>query len=160
MRVVCANTLTIAIAQGLPNKWAARHTPNVMKRTVDAREAIGLARHRMDAFMDQVDAVAGKAWAASDLQGFLEHVFDFSHKDERVHRAKVDAANTVRELFEDGVGNDIPEVRHTAWAAHNAMTEYIDRHRDVKTLDSAVFSSWFGPMGSLRQRSWDYVTAA
>jgi|TARA_R110000744_G_scaffold7113_3_gene24376 phage/plasmid-like protein (TIGR03299 family) len=160
MRVVCANTLAIALRQGDKTKWAARHTANVMKRAYGAREVLGFAKYYQDQLMDQIDVIASKQWVASDMDAFLEHVFDYnSAEDIKTHHSKLDAANNVRELFEGGIGMDIKGIGGTAYAGYQALTEHIDRHRNVKTDDSAVFSSWFGPMAKLRQQAWNYVVA-
>ena len=159
IRVVCANTLSVALNQGNKTKWAARHTANAMKRVYDAREVLGFAQVYHDQLMDQLDAIAQKQWIASDLEAFLEHVFDYNSEDDKVHHSKLDAANNVRELFEGGIGMDIKGIAGTAYAGYQAFTEHVDRHRNVRTDDSAVFSSWFGPMAKARQSAWEYVTA-
>jgi hypothetical protein len=46
-------------------------------------------------------------------------------------------------LFERGRGNDMAGVKGTAWAAYNAVTEYITHERG-RSDDNRVNAAWFG----------------
>lgn len=37
--------------------------------------------------------------------------------------------DTIRELFETGIGSDLPGSRGTYWGAYNAVTEFTTHHR-------------------------------
>jgi hypothetical protein len=67
----------------------------------------------------------------------------------------------LHQLFEGGIGHDMPGVRHTTWAALNAVTEFVDHHRSTRGksgIDRAsnrLESAWFGSGARLKQRAWD-----
>jgi phage/plasmid-like protein (TIGR03299 family) len=52
----------------------------------------------------------------------------------------------IEALFQRGRGNDLPGVKGTAWAAYNAVTEYITHERG-RSDDNRVNTAWFGPEG-------------
>lgn len=52
--------------------------------------------------------------------------------------------DTMRQLFEDGRGQDNPHVRGTGWAMWNAVTEYANYHSNVRggtQFDSLILGS-------------------
>jgi phage/plasmid-like protein (TIGR03299 family) len=49
----------------------------------------------------------------------------------------------IETLFEKGRGNDMAGVKGTAWAAYNAVTEYITHERG-RSDDNRVNAAWFG----------------
>jgi hypothetical protein len=64
------------------------------------------------------------------------------------------------ELFEGGMGQDMPGVRSTSWAALNAVTEYVDHHRstrghtDFDRRSRRLESAWFGSGSRLKSKAW------
>jgi phage/plasmid-like protein (TIGR03299 family) len=66
------------------------------------------------------------------------------------------AYDTVAELFEAGQGNTTPGVKGTAWAAYNAMTEYLT-HRRGRTTESRAYSNWFGEAAAQNARALETV---
>ena len=69
--------------------------------------------------------------------------------------------------IENGRGIDLHDVRGTAWAAYNAVTEFVDHYRPVgrgtataeqKTddvVDKRLNSAWFGTGSDIKQTAWD-----
>jgi hypothetical protein len=47
-------------------------------------------------------------------------------------------------LFHQGKGNDMAGVKGTAWAAYNAVTDYISHERG-NSDDNRLNGQWFGP---------------
>jgi len=64
-------------------------------------------------------------------------------------------------LFEGGIGQDIPGIRRSAWAALHAVTEYVDHFRptkggsDIERTSRRLQSQWFGSGAKLKQRAWE-----
>jgi hypothetical protein len=65
-----------------------------------------------------------------------------------------------------GAGRGLNEVqiKGTAWAAYNAVVEYVDYYRNSKGKDTAtradnrLNSSWFGSGAIIKERAWNYLT--
>jgi phage/plasmid-like protein (TIGR03299 family) len=83
----------------------------------------------------------------------IRHVGDLAGKVRQ-------AQEVMFRLFERGRGNDLPGIRHTTWAAYNAVTEYIDYHRTARGSDPEERSSnrlasiWFGSGAALKSRAF------
>jgi hypothetical protein len=64
-------------------------------------------------------------------------------------------------LFDEGIGQDIPGIRHSAWAALHAVTEYVDHRRTTRGQSNferasrRLQSLWFGSGSRLKQQAWD-----
>jgi hypothetical protein len=65
------------------------------------------------------------------------------------------------QLFEEGIGQDMPIIQHSTWAALNAVTEYVDHHRptrgksDHDRANRRLESAWFGYGAKLKAKAWD-----
>jgi len=115
--------------------------------------------------MEQIDAVASKAWKQADLDAFTSALFNFNKDDDGLykpeqHVLKVAASEEVQRLFVEGMGQDIPQIKGTAYAGYMAATEYFDHTRPTDSVDNRLFSSWFGPGRDMRQKAFDLVVAS
>lgn len=119
-RVVCANTLRIALA-GAKTQWTASHTANVGKRVQEARETLKMTWKYMDEFQAMVEKLQEQV--VTDL-AFEKLVFDMipepeAGKDGKVsERAKTNAVekrSLVRKAWERSP--EIGEFRGTGWGA-------------------------------------------
>jgi hypothetical protein len=124
---------------------------------------LGLAERFYDDATAKIDFLANNYPTAEQLKNFFASLYpDPIHSENR--RAK-NVRGTLFRLFESGVGQDMPEVRHTAWAAFNAVTEYVDHMRPSRgseTRDRAgrrLDSAWFGSGAKLKARAWDLALA-
>lgn len=119
-RVVCANTLRIALA-GVKTQWTASHTANVGKRVQEARETLSMTWKYMDEFQAMVEKLQEQV--VTDL-AFEKLVFDMipeptPGKDGKVsERSKTNAVekrSQVRKAWERSP--EIGEFRGTGWGA-------------------------------------------
>jgi phage/plasmid-like protein (TIGR03299 family) len=134
VRVVCANTLSAALANRR-NRMAVPHTAN-MRANVEAvgmvlneyakqQEALAramglLAKTRLNKQVMREMAVALTARGAKYGQN------PEAERDSR-------EAGQILRLAETGMGTDIPGVRGTAYGWLNAVTEYVDHYRLVRS---------------------------
>ncbi|MEZ6073124.1 MAG: DUF932 domain-containing protein [Pirellulales bacterium] len=158
IRVVCANTLAMA---GRTSKHgiAIRHSGNLSDKIAQAREVLGLAMHSYDNLDRRINHLASYYPTAAQLQTFFARLYP--DPDEGNRRWAENPRTRLLELFESGRGQDLPEVRHTAWAAVNAVTEYVDDHRPTRGRNPAeraerrLRSQWFGSGSRLKARAWN-----
>lgn len=68
-------------------------------------------------------------------------------KQERASRG----FDLLKELFENGRGNEQPAVRGTWWAAYNAVTEFVTHHRG--RTDEARLQATFSDAGEINRRA-------
>src|SRR5262245_2888588 len=146
IRVVCNNTLTAALGR----KWSSaadvyvRHHRNAAIRIQEAQRAMGLIRKKVEA--TQV-AYTQLVSTPIDAAEYFARVFKAPERTPSAGDDKYDdklarwTAHQQRllQLYEAGLGNDLPGVRGTAWAALNAISEWADHHYPV--LESGKVSS-------------------
>jgi len=161
-RVVCQNTLSIALA-GTGNEVALRHTTNVHDRLSQATTMIGLA-HRYQRQLDAaMKSLVAKPMTASETYGFINEVLDDVFQSSQEGKTRTRARNIldkVYSLVEEGMGADLPGVRGTAWGAVNAISEYVDHHKGYHNHDTALWNIAFNGEGTkIKQRAMDLALA-
>ena len=153
VRVVCANTLNVALSsvkgkKGIKQSFKIRHTATASGKVAQAREALGLANAYMDEFdimakemieseiskakFDELIALAYPAPTGEDKKG--------SYKK---YQGKVDLLQSIY------VGQYNNTIAGTKWGAYNALTERLDWYRSARggTNESILASaSGFDPM--------------
>lgn len=161
IRVVCHNTLSLAIDSDASKLLRVRHTKNAVVALEKIREVVDLANASFEATAEQYRFLASKDVQKGDLEKYVKLVFPVSVAAARIAKenpaqAIIDEANAelagngktsrifdqVNELFENGQGNKLPGVRGTYWAAYNAVTEYTTHHRgrDEQSRLKAAFA--------------------
>ena len=153
VRVVCANTLNLALSavtgkKAVKQSFKIRHTATASGKVAQAREALGLANAYMDEFdimaknmieteiskakFDEIVALAYPAPKGEDKKG--------SHKK---HDNKIDLIQSIY------VGDYNNTIAGTAWGTLNALTERLDWYRSARggSNESILASaSGFDPM--------------
>jgi phage/plasmid-like protein (TIGR03299 family) len=159
IRVVCANTLSLAHRQGHGQGVAISHKGNLSTKVRHAREVLGLAHEVYADAEAKIELLASHAPNSVELDAFFRALVP-DPIDADPTRARNIRAELHR-LFEEGMGQDLPGVRHTTWAAVNAVTEYVDHHRSTRGSNpndrssQRLQSAWFGPGAVLKTRAWE-----
>jgi len=170
IRVVCQNTLNVAVGDG-SRKQKIRHTAAMGLRVADVREGLGIIQERFRIFEEAAQAmtrvqVRGATWEAFlKSTGLLPKEASLIGPGRRELSGR--ALNIIEEvsgMFEHGKGNNLPGVKGTAWAAFNAVTEYVDHTRSSRgqgrdKLESRAASLLFGSGADLKQKAWDSALA-
>lgn len=180
-RIVCQNTANMALSTARKNKDAMvkiRHTQTAMNKVEEAQRILGLAVERAEEYSEVMQSLAKKQLTPWDWNAFLESLFPLPELEEGKETSRALTIATKRhdqltELFEAGLGTDIPGVRGTAWGAYNAITEFTTHHAQTRTgLDksdprferarneSLLSSSWFGTGAKLNKKALDLLIAA
>lgn len=157
IRVVCNNTLTLSINSAASKLIRVKHTKNVVENMNSIREIMNLADSEFEASAEQYRLLASKEINQKDLEKYVKLVFNTS---KRIVEAGGDLSqinnkhilNQVTPLFEQGMGNDMPEIKGTLWAAYNAVTEYLQYQRG-EDAGGRLDSVWFGPSAQLNKKA-------
>lgn len=160
IRVVCQNTLNIALG-GARNADIAkiRHCSTIKNKIEYVRETLGIISAKFSEFEQIAHKLSQKMVNHETVETMLRTVM-FGHIPEE-QKLKTRAYNIVGEvldIFEHGKGNDMPETKHTAWTAFNAVAEYVDYNRSQgsATRDKSIL---FGAGAALKQRAFDYAVS-
>ena len=163
IRVVCQNTLAVAETRGRGQGIRIVHRGELETKVQEARRVLGLADKFYADLQPKIDLLAGYYPTHDQLQQFFRTLYP-----DPVDGISTRAENVRGELFrlfEEGVGQDIPGIRHSAWAALHAVTEYVDHCRttrgrsDFDRTSKRLQSLWFGSGAQLKQRAWDLALA-
>lgn len=158
IRVVCANTLSIAEQGSRSLGVSIIHKGDLGSKVRQAQLVLGLATEFYEFTEAKIHRLASYYPSSYELQDYFRAVYPDMDGVEST-RSKNVRAEMMR-LFEHGMGHDIPAIRHTAWAALNAVTEFVDHHRStrgksgIEKASCRLESAWFGSGARLKQRAW------
>jgi phage/plasmid-like protein (TIGR03299 family) len=142
IRVVCQNTLNLAL-RGMAG-MAIRHESNVAQRVKQAHELLGLVNDSFNQAGQMMQRMARTTVTAKRLGEYFESVLP-TPTHYGPERQKVLARhNRLTDLFETGIGQDIPGVKGSLWAGYNAVTQFVDRELWTKRNKEPLNSIWFG----------------
>jgi phage/plasmid-like protein (TIGR03299 family) len=132
VRVVCANTLNLALNQkkrkgGVKQSFKIRHTQTANGKVQIARETLGLANAYMDEFDIMAKAMFEKEVNAKNFYDIILAAYPKPEKDAKgavkKWENKVDVINDIYTGEFNGM------IAGNAWGAFNALTERLDWYR-------------------------------
>jgi phage/plasmid-like protein (TIGR03299 family) len=169
VRVVCANTLAMALATG-------GDTVRISHRSVFhsqiIKRALGVARPEFEAFIEQAKKMADTPVALDEALAIIRNVFGITkaptidlswmkldtvamQQAEEVQDTR--ATQRVLELFDGaGRGATLKGVAGTRWGLLNAVTEYVD-HEMGRSLDTRLDNAWFGRGNATKQKALELL---
>ena len=158
VRVVCQNTLTMAMEDG-QTAFRVRHSAKVNQRLDEVAELIAAANHVYKQAAERFRLLAAtKLRDKKMLETYLAALFPKSEpqKQEGTHSPKWDH---VTKLFETAPDLQLHGVKGTLWAAYNAVTRFED-YRTVKSESNAnrLNRVWFGAGADLKMRALTEAT--
>jgi phage/plasmid-like protein (TIGR03299 family) len=135
VRVVCANTLNLALNQkkvkgGVKQSFKIRHTQTASGKVQVARETLGMANKYMDAFDIMAKAMIEKEVTAMDFHNIVLASYAKPEKDSKGAVKKWE--NKIDVLNDIYTGEFNGMIAGTAWGAFNALTERLDWHRSAR----------------------------
>jgi phage/plasmid-like protein (TIGR03299 family) len=157
VRVVCNNTLAIALRDGA----GAVKVPHRSEFDAQAvKQQLGIAVTPWSSFADHIKELANCRIAEKTAEGFLTKVFAYGHTNRESLGPTFNehAAQKVSELYTgQGKGSGLPSAHRTAWGLLNSVTEYIDHHRRSRSNDYRRDAAWFGQGAQIKQHAWNEI---
>jgi phage/plasmid-like protein (TIGR03299 family) len=139
VRVVCANTLNLALSslkgnKGVKQSFKIRHTQTASGKVAQAREALGLA----NVYMDKFDELAKKMIETEITKAKFDEIVALAYpapeKDAKGSFKKYnDKMDLIQSIY---VGEYNNTISGTAWGAFNALTERLDWYRSGRGGDN------------------------
>ena len=135
VRVVCANTLNVALNRtkkkdGVKQSFKIRHTQTAQGKVAVARQALGMANSYMDEFDKMAHAMIAKEISAQQFNDIILAAYPKPDKDTKgavkKWENKVDLINDIYTGEFNGM------IANTAWGAFNALTERLDWYRSSR----------------------------
>jgi phage/plasmid-like protein (TIGR03299 family) len=155
IRVVCNNTLTMALSQGPAIRVA--HTRDMKQRLQHARDNLKLINANYQKLEQMFKVMVTVSMQGERLTEYLTMVFpdpNDRNKEAAVKRA-IRNRRAAEHFYRHGKGNDQPAVAGTLWAAYNGVTEFIDHIHGRRTDDQHLESIWFGKGYLVKARAFE-----
>jgi len=182
IRVVCANTLALALSRDGKSASKQKHSRRFDPATM--KQALGLVDAAFAEFGKNAQALANKPISIDQARDILNALFKSAAKindsnkaviakgaesfadlmqapvaiadEPREHRA----VGKVMDLFQGaGLGANHAGSAGTAWGLVNAVTQYVD-HSQGRTADTRMNSAWFGQGAEVKQSAFEMLLAA
>ena len=155
VRVVCNNTLTIALdgtAHAIKVPHNTRFDPQAVKKQ------LGIAVSQWDEFMYRMRCLAERKVQWHEDMGFFMNVLCDVQPNSAMPQVLPNerALRKVQSLYEgQGKGATLESANGTAWGLLNAVTEYVDHERRARSTEYRLDSAWFGQGAVIKQRALD-----
>jgi phage/plasmid-like protein (TIGR03299 family) len=137
VRVVCQNTMALAINGELAKLFKLRHTASVEGRLDQAAELVTGMTQALIATGETFATLAQRQLTAREVVAYIEAVFpqDGAKLSDTIKNRRA----TVADLLASGVGAELanPGGIPTAWGVYNAVTEYFDHVRPAEAKSAA-----------------------
>jgi phage/plasmid-like protein (TIGR03299 family) len=132
VRVVCANTLNVALNRtrkkdGVKQSFKIRHTQTANGKVAVARQALGMANSYMDEFDKMAHAMIQKEISAKDFNDIILAAYPKPELDTKGAIKKWEnKVNMINDIY---TGEYNGMISGNAWGAFNALTERLDWYR-------------------------------
>lgn len=153
IRVVCNNTLTIAVngaSQAIKVPHSTRFDPRAVK------QQLGITVSVWDDFMYRMRTLAARPVKTHEAKDYLRSVLCEvqTGNPERSALSNGRALTKVLSLYEGhGRGAELEAAKGTAWGLLNAVTEYVDHERRARSNEYRMDAAWFGQGAVIKLRA-------
>ncbi|NMY11164.1 DUF945 domain-containing protein, partial [Pseudomonas veronii] len=153
VRVVCNNTLTIAL-DGTTRAIKVPHNTRFDPQAV--KKQLGIAVSQWDTFMHRMRTLSERKVQWHEAMGFFMSVVCDVPPNSKLPEVLPNerALRKVQSLYEGGGrGATLESAQGTAWGLLNAVTEYVDHERRARSTEYRMDSAWFGQGAFIKQRA-------
>jgi phage/plasmid-like protein (TIGR03299 family) len=151
VRVVCNNTLSVAVGDQRKSRVATNHRSTFNPNNV--KNELGLFESSWDKFQRQLLEMKSKKVTVKDAYADLLTLFANDAADPT--KAEVAMANDVHNLYLGGaMGSDM--AGQTAWGLLNAVTEYHDHHVG-RNPNRILNSTFWGTGNTKKNEAFNYI---
>lgn len=130
-RVVCQNTLNLALSKKAQNAFRVKHTLNWKPRVENAMTILEEARRETTNAQELLDRLAHRQVTRESMEMVLDRLFPTPKGKGMSTKTKNNIVDILN-LYESNDDNAIPEIRGTGLNLLNAITEYSDHHRATR----------------------------
>lgn len=158
-RVVCQNTLTMALQDG-KQAIKIKHTKSAEDRLKQAQRMVSASIQNAATLKEKFDRLVSRKVSKETFTAVMDRLFPI--KADEASKASISRRDNIlteiSQLFESNDGNMFPEQRGTAYALLNSVTNFVDHARAtrVKTgnpqsnIESRTESSIWGSGADLK----------
>lgn len=126
IRVVCMNTLTIAL-KSARSRWSIAHNRTMKGRIQDARETLNMSFEYMDAFATMAEELLAVKMNDDQFYDVVQDLFQPHNKDTEP------ATELVMDLWRNSPTNGF---HGTGWGGLNALSEFFEHNGRQRSLEA------------------------
>lgn len=165
IRVVCWNTLNMALGAGLKGAKGAFKMNHVrdfdMAMYEQAEIALGLSKEHLKTFSDQAAALSEMHISREQADDFFKQVFKLDEyslarqkaedeAEEQMRKRTSPVLHKLRAALDFSPGAKLPGADGTLWGAFNAVTYVVD-HKLGGSVDNRLRDVWLGYRGQVKR---------
>ena len=157
IRVVCNNTLTIAL-NGASSAIKVPHSTSFCAQAV--KKQLGIAVSQWENFMYRMKTLSERKVKSHEAMNYFLKVLcqTDSLPDQAAVLTNERALKKVQSMYEgQGHGAELASASGTAWGLLNAVTEFVDHEKRARSQEFRLDSAWFGQGASLKQRALQHA---
>ncbi len=156
IRVVCNNTLSWSLSEGNKKKGRVAVSHRSLFKPDDVKDDLGIVRGQFREFMAASRQLAKVKMTEEMSSAFLGELLTDSKTIASKDAASTRAHQKIMKLFGgEGQGSEMKSSKGTAWGLVNSITEYVDHHQNVKTIEHRMSDAFFGRGDQLKRMAFD-----
>ncbi len=172
IRLFCTNQLPNLLHSGFlrtnsSDRVSIRHTGGMDEKLDVARQTLGQAMGFYRAYERVANRLYETRFSAGNMLALTKMLFPVGPGVAEIPTRTVNNRLTLLDLFENGAGHEETRIQGTAWAALNAVAEYVDHKRTTRvrrgnpnTVDEQrTASAWFGTGALMKRHAFDFITS-
>jgi phage/plasmid-like protein (TIGR03299 family) len=156
IRVVCANTLSLAHRADASKLIRIRHSASVVENLANVRAVMSLANAEFEATADQYRLLARKSINQADLSRYVKKVLKV--EGDKISTRTMNMMQQITALCEFGRGNNLASVSGTYWTAYNGVNEWLSYNRG-HNQQNRLNSLWFGDSANMNKHALETALA-
>lgn len=151
VRVVCQNTLTLALNDG--SAYRVAHHSDIHEKLKQAHEMLGLITEKFEDLEESFQAMSRVKMNSNRVAEYLATVYPESKEPDKMELVQRDRSWS-EYFFDQGRGNRMSGVAGSLWAAFNGVTEWQDHRKSRQNENQRLVSSWFGGAYQVKARAF------
>lgn len=156
VRVVCNNTLAIALSGG---KDVVKVPHSTAFDPVRVKQELGFSNSAWDNFRYRMNKLAERKLKDREAEAFLRSLFSLPFENNELQKV-APTMRQVKRIYEGkGRGAELASAKGTAFGLLNAVTQFVDHERRTKSVDHRLDSAWFGQGAALKAKALWQTTA-
>ena len=147
VRIVCQNTLNMALSAKSAASFSIRHTKFAQNRVDDAKLAIANIKADVTSMSEKLNMLAQRKASRETVTEILDRLFPKPKKADGTDGNESRRQSAIAQVlmnYESNDGNAYPEQRGSLYNVLNSITEYVDHQRTQREggrQEAAIFGS-------------------
>jgi phage/plasmid-like protein (TIGR03299 family) len=148
IRVVCNNTLTLALSQ--KGDRVVKCTHKSVFDSEQVKMTLGIAGEQLRKYKEMAQFLGKKKAKTVDVKDYFKQLFPVLTQKEESRKEMSKTAEVALNILETQPGANF--AKGSWWQPFNAVTYLVD-HKLGRTQEGRLASAWFGPNRSLKMRA-------